>query len=149
MDRRTFISIGGGGLLALYLNQHVHAQVATRRIGFLSGFPRADIEIFVGQLRLDLALFDLGIDSKLRACDLVRLRVRDVWSTFSCTPETRFHQRRSTRWPAGSIFLPRTRGSFPKPYGIWLHSGSRRLSLVIARAGARRTRWWMPLVRTP
>lgn len=26
----------------------------------------------------DLALFDLGIDSKLRACDLVRLRVSDV-----------------------------------------------------------------------
>jgi len=27
---------------------------------------------------LELALFDLGIDSKLRACDLVKLRVRDV-----------------------------------------------------------------------
>jgi hypothetical protein len=26
----------------------------------------------------DLALLDLGIDSKLRACDLVQLRVRDV-----------------------------------------------------------------------
>ena len=26
----------------------------------------------------DLALFDLGIDSKLRACDLVKLRIRDV-----------------------------------------------------------------------
>ena len=26
----------------------------------------------------DLALFNLGIDSKLQACDLVRLRVRDV-----------------------------------------------------------------------
>lgn len=26
----------------------------------------------------DLALFDLVIDSKLRACDLVKLRVRDV-----------------------------------------------------------------------
>ncbi len=26
----------------------------------------------------ELALFDLGIDSKLRACDLVRLLVRDV-----------------------------------------------------------------------
>ena len=26
----------------------------------------------------ELALFDLAIDSKLRACDLVRLRVRDV-----------------------------------------------------------------------
>jgi hypothetical protein len=30
-----------------------------------------------GPLR-ELALFDLGIDSKLRACDLVKLRVRDV-----------------------------------------------------------------------
>ena len=26
----------------------------------------------------DLALFDLGIDSKLRGCDLVKLRVPDV-----------------------------------------------------------------------
>jgi integrase len=26
----------------------------------------------------ELALFDLGIDSKLRACDLVQLRVRDI-----------------------------------------------------------------------
>ena len=26
----------------------------------------------------DLALFDLAIDSKLRACDLIRLRVRDI-----------------------------------------------------------------------
>ena len=26
----------------------------------------------------ELALFDLGLDSKLRACDLVRLRVRDI-----------------------------------------------------------------------
>jgi len=30
-----------------------------------------------GRLR-ELTLFDLGIDSKLRACDLVSLRVRDV-----------------------------------------------------------------------
>lgn len=30
-----------------------------------------------GRIR-DLALFDLGIDSKLRGCDLVRLRVREV-----------------------------------------------------------------------
>ena len=30
-----------------------------------------------GRVR-ELALFDLGIDSKLRACDLVSLRVRDV-----------------------------------------------------------------------
>jgi hypothetical protein len=28
----------------------------------------------------ELALFNLAIDSKLRACDLVRLRVEDLWS---------------------------------------------------------------------
>ncbi|MBO0145516.1 tyrosine-type recombinase/integrase [Agrobacterium sp. Ap1] len=28
----------------------------------------------------DLALFNLAIDSKLRACDLVKLRVEDLWS---------------------------------------------------------------------
>src|ERR1022692_4154675 len=33
----------------------------------LSGKPR------------DLALFDLAIDSKLRACDLVRLKIQDVY----------------------------------------------------------------------
>ena len=27
----------------------------------------------------ELALFNLGLDSKLRACDLVRLRVRDIY----------------------------------------------------------------------
>jgi len=42
-------------------------------------------EIWATRVRLqlfrrvrDLALFDLGIDSKLRACDLVRLKVRDI-----------------------------------------------------------------------
>jgi hypothetical protein len=28
--------------------------------------------------RRELALFDLGIDSRLRACDLLKLKVRDV-----------------------------------------------------------------------
>ena len=32
----------------------------------------------------DLALFDLGIDSKLRGCDLVKLRVRDLCHWRSC-----------------------------------------------------------------
>jgi hypothetical protein len=31
-----------------------------------------------GRVR-ELALFNLGIDSKLRGCDLVALKVRDVW----------------------------------------------------------------------
>ncbi len=36
------------------------------------------IRLQMDQRRRDLALFNLAIDSKLRGCDLVRLRVRDV-----------------------------------------------------------------------
>lgn len=36
------------------------------------------IRLELAQNVRDLALFDLAIDSKLRACDLTRLRVRDV-----------------------------------------------------------------------
>jgi integrase len=36
------------------------------------------IRLQLGHRVRELALFDLGLDSKLRACDLVRLRVRDV-----------------------------------------------------------------------
>ena len=35
------------------------------------------IRLQLGHRTRELALFDLGLDSKLRACDLVRLRVRD------------------------------------------------------------------------
>ena len=36
------------------------------------------IRLQIGHRTRELALFDLGLDSKLRACDLVRLRVRDI-----------------------------------------------------------------------
>ena len=36
------------------------------------------LRLQVGERTRDLALFDLAIDSKLRACDLTKLRVRDV-----------------------------------------------------------------------
>ena len=36
------------------------------------------IRLQLGHRTRELALFDLGLDSKLRACDLVQLRVRDV-----------------------------------------------------------------------
>jgi integrase len=36
------------------------------------------IKLQLGHRTRELALFDLGLDSKLRACDLLRLRVRDV-----------------------------------------------------------------------
>lgn len=36
------------------------------------------IRLQIGHRTRELALFDLGLDSKVRACDLVRLRVRDI-----------------------------------------------------------------------
>lgn len=35
----------------------------------------------------DLAIFNLAIDSKLRGCDLVSLRVRDIALGIMCFPE--------------------------------------------------------------
>lgn len=37
------------------------------------------VRLELSGLRRDLALFDLAIDSKLRACDLVRLKVQDIY----------------------------------------------------------------------
>lgn len=36
------------------------------------------VRLQLAERKRDLALFNLAIDSKLRACDLVKLRVRDV-----------------------------------------------------------------------
>ena len=36
------------------------------------------VRLQIGKRHRELALFNLGIDSKLRACDLLNLRVRDV-----------------------------------------------------------------------
>ena len=36
------------------------------------------IRLQLGHRTRELALFDLGLESKLRACDLVKLRLRDI-----------------------------------------------------------------------
>jgi putative ABC transport system substrate-binding protein len=54
MDRRTFVAITGGALLGLVRNLRAQGQVAARRIGYLSAFPRADMEAFLSQLRPEL-----------------------------------------------------------------------------------------------
>jgi len=45
----------------------------------------------------DLALFDLAIDSKLRACDLVKLRVRDVAHGERVAPRAIVMQQKTQR----------------------------------------------------
>jgi len=72
-------------------DQRTHAAPRTGRIPWNKGKligqkpPLKLREIWAVRIRLqiarrirDLALFNLAIDSKLRGCDLVRLRVRDV-----------------------------------------------------------------------
>ena len=43
----------------------------------------------------DLALFNLAIDSKLRGCDLVRLRVRDIASGGQVIPRAMILQQKT------------------------------------------------------
>ncbi len=45
----------------------------------------------------ELALFNLAIDSKLRACDLVKLRVEDLWSGSSIRDRATIIQKKTKR----------------------------------------------------
>src|SRR5574343_662197 len=45
----------------------------------------------------DLAMFNLAIDSKLRGCDLVRLRIRDVTNGTQILPRAIVIQRKTQR----------------------------------------------------
>jgi putative ABC transport system substrate-binding protein len=54
MDRRAFVALTGSALLGLSPNLRAQGQVMARRIGFLSTFPRADIEAFLAQVRQEL-----------------------------------------------------------------------------------------------
>ncbi len=54
----------------------------------------------------DLALFDLAIESKLRACDLVKLRVRDVGSTDRVSSRSIVLQQKTQRLVQFEITAP-------------------------------------------
>jgi integrase len=45
----------------------------------------------------ELAMFDLGLDSKLRACDLVKLRVRDICQGDRISPRAMVMQQKTCR----------------------------------------------------
>jgi integrase len=80
-------------------------------------------EIWAVRIRLqiasrirDLALFDLAIDSKLRACDLVRLRVRDVSHGDRVAARTIVMQQKTQR-PVQFEITEQTREAVAK----WIH----------------------------
>ena len=49
----------------------------------------------------ELALFNLGIDSKLRGCDLVALRIRDVCHGDAVASSTAIRSFTVNRWITG------------------------------------------------
>lgn len=57
MDRRTFVAIAAGALLGLPMGAPAQGPATARRIGFLSAFPRADIDAYLVQLRSELERF--------------------------------------------------------------------------------------------
>lgn len=80
-------------------------------------------EIWAVRIRLqienrtrDLALFDLAIDSKLRACDLVKLRVRDVSHGERVAVRTIVMQQKTQR-PVQFEITEQTREAVAK----WIH----------------------------
>ena len=66
------------------------------------------IRLQLGHRTRELALFDLGLDSKLRACDLVRLRVRDICHGDRVSPRAIVMQQKTSR-PVQFEITPPTR----------------------------------------
>ncbi|TBV75851.1 tyrosine-type recombinase/integrase [Pseudoxanthomonas winnipegensis] len=74
-------------------------------------------EIWAIRVRLELAgnirqvaMFDLAIDSKLRACDLVQLRLRDISHGSQIAARARVIQRKTSQ-PVQFEITPQTRGA--------------------------------------
>jgi integrase len=68
-------------------------------------------------LRRDLALFNLAIDSKLRACDLLNLRVSDVTNAGAVRSRASIVQQKTGR-PVRFELTAKTR----KSVGLWVES---------------------------
>ncbi len=75
------------------------------------------VRLQVGCRARDLALFDLALDSKLRGCDLVRLRVSDLLSPGGVKRRVVIFQRKTGR-PVQFEVTEQARRSI----GQWLES---------------------------
>lgn len=87
-------------------NSSEHVQHAPWNKGVIVGqkSPFKLKEIWANRVRLqlqhrvrELAMFDLGLDSKLRACDLVKMRVRDICRGEHVSPRATVMQQKTSR----------------------------------------------------
>jgi integrase len=111
------------------------------------------IGLQVAQKRRDLALFDLALDSKLRACDLVALRVSDLVSGGRVRGRVMILQRKTGR-PVQFEVTEQTRRSLTEwletrsaPDDDWIFpSRSNRGAHVTTRQYARLLKRWVGMI---
>jgi integrase len=98
----------------------------------------------------DLALFNLAIDSKLRSCDLVKIRVKDVTHSTSVSKRAMVMQQK-TGQPVKFEITEQTRDSISiwinhadlKSYDYLFKSRNRLSSHISTRQYARRVNVWL------
>ena len=116
------------------MEQFIHTAAATQHIPWNKGklvgqkAPLKLKDIWAIRVRLqianrtrELALFNLAIDSKLRSCDLVKLRVRDVCHGSVVAARTMVMQQKTQR-PVQFEITEQTRESLLK----WIRAAGRR-----------------------
>lgn len=98
----------------------------------------------------ELALFNLAIDSKLRACDLVRLRVEDLWSGSAIRDRATIIQKKTKRpvqfevTEQTKVALAAWLPSVKRTGGSYLFPGRRRQSAHLStRQYARIVQRWV------
>ncbi|OHC14505.1 MAG: integrase, partial [Pseudomonadales bacterium GWC2_63_15] len=79
------------------------------------------VRLQIGEKIRDLALFDLAIDSKLRACDLTKLRVRDIAHGVHVSPRAIVMQQKTQR-PVQFEITEQTRAALE----AWIHQAQLR-----------------------
>ncbi len=79
------------------------------------------VRLQIAEKTRDLALFDLAIDSKLRACDLTKLRVRDIAHGGHVSPRAIVMQQKTQR-PVQFEITEQTRAAL----AVWMHQAQLR-----------------------
>jgi integrase len=87
------------------------------------------VRLQIAERTRDLALFDLAIDSKLRACDLTKLRVRDVAHGEHVSPRAIVMQQKTLR-PVQFEITEQTRFAI----AAWIHQAQLRSEDCLFRA---------------
>jgi integrase len=121
------------------------------------------VRLQLGERARELALFNLAIDSKLRSCDLVKLRVRDVTHGDRIAARAIVMQQKTQR-PVQFEITEQTRESlgawirraglkaddylFPSRLRASPHVSTRQYARIVRSWGARSGSIQLPMVRT-